>query len=537
MSSNWIEIFTTNTQGPGSGLDADLLDGKQGNTYWNKSDISTFGGQIPSKIIDMGVAPDLNTFVNPGIYAYTSNSIQNAPEDSLAVLYVTKPHPNYIMQTFTTRLGNVYIRTREGTTNWRTWTRHWTNADIPTFSGQLPNKPVRINDGVDYNSVINPGIYRINSVNPSTPRPLTGDSFLFVGMMTSSVDYIFQYNIHYDGRTFIRTKAAGVWSNWIALEDKNSTQFQLPNVPNKKATDVDLDTLTTPGYYTLIGGNTNLNYPVDLTGKGCSLLVLDRYLGDEHRTQLLMTAPHRFFVRTKTISGGSPEWSAWAEMANTSDTYSKTEADTKYATKADTYTRSQLYTKSEIASIVPGAILSSCWLRGSKEVSYTGSNSVTLPLQGIPTEVIGTASTWEHKPEEGYLIVDSAGQYKIETYKSVLYFKSKNSEEWWKQFDFFLARDFTQGSEFQIESCKMQAFIDSQYPESFGDNTQRYSYKNNNFLITHASKITLPDHPDYNKWIIRIPSYYIRRSNSAPSLPATPITIGVNNEIFISKLS
>lgn len=122
--TSWAKIWTEDTDGSNSGLDADLLDGVQGDVYLKNNQSKS----------------DFNDCDKPGIYAlYRNGGVSNAPSNNSywgCIACSTDPmrSNNYMAQiafTDNNAAGPVYIRYR--TVNWQPWHVLWNGTNTGDY--------------------------------------------------------------------------------------------------------------------------------------------------------------------------------------------------------------------------------------------------------------------------------------------------------------------------------------------------------------------------------------------------------------------
>lgn len=138
--TTWDKVWTAKNDGTGSGLDADLLDGKQGADYFSKENIS-------ASITGQNGAKDYNTdFQDGGLYFsyYSSTNHINSPTGDYWLGHTLKGQSNaYAQLAYRVGINNhntneFWYRKFNNTNTWSDWVKvwnsgHFTQADIDNW--------------------------------------------------------------------------------------------------------------------------------------------------------------------------------------------------------------------------------------------------------------------------------------------------------------------------------------------------------------------------------------------------------------------
>ena len=148
------------------------------------------------------------------------------------------------------------------------------------------------------------------------------------------------------------------------------------------ASNVDLNTVKTPGMYSCGGGNSIKNKPTGVNGIG--LIVIHNASG-EYYTQILTTSNNTSTYRRSCVSG---TWNAWTIDKYTDTTYTKaslglgnvnntadSEKSVKYATSAGS--ASSATTASKLGSSTVGSAAKPIYLNNGTATAGTYSFSVS----------------------------------------------------------------------------------------------------------------------------------------------------------------
>jgi hypothetical protein len=242
--TSWVKLWNAENDGSGSGLDADLLDGK------HASDFALAGFGLGSDSIN--IIADCNAVTAAGWY-YISDTTSNRPEGWCTMIHCPGSAPTAATQiTFGVLTNNIYIRGKSGG-NWGSWVKCWNKNNDGTGSGLDAD----LIDGIDSTRIIygdnsygtilqaaspdtiqKSGFYRCNSGLTGLP---TSDAIYYIIHVNNSnaSNHAVQIAIHiYDpSKIYTRINNAGVWTSWVKLLGSGLlTASEIPNLDWSKIT-------------------------------------------------------------------------------------------------------------------------------------------------------------------------------------------------------------------------------------------------------------------------------------------------------------
>lgn len=216
--------------GTGSGLDADMLDGIQGNRF-------IYGDNERGSTLFSG--GDLNNIIKTGFYHTSSATLNQPPEISSGfVLHVNHPsnnsHAFQICQAGTGNSALFYYR-RKSEAGWVSWQRFWTEGsdgpgsglDADTVSGYGLGTVAKNISGTNLNSLVNTGFYRGNNLSNA---PNSTHYYFVIHIQwneTTALQILYRNSASGYQEVYHRLMNSGAWQPWV-------TQYNSGNLPSDR---------------------------------------------------------------------------------------------------------------------------------------------------------------------------------------------------------------------------------------------------------------------------------------------------------------